>query len=182
MRSQALCEHSPTVSAVVYARVPDALKQALAAHAHERGLSLTRAVVELVERGLEAIAAEQSVPELERKLAASISELEKTRARLRHAELSLQAARGPEKTTARTDTALAARARHEVASCPNCRQPLCGSDLLVSGRCPNCDKALTSLLVPTRIGDLVQNEYPAPLGALGVLAGLALATGAANAD
>lgn len=40
----------------------------------------------------------------------------------------------------------------------------------------NCDKALTSLLVPTRFAELVQNEYLALLGALGVLAGLAIAT------
>lgn len=36
-------------------------------------------------------------------------------------------------------------------------------------------QALTSLLVPTRIADLVRNEYLALLGALGVLVGLALA-------
>jgi len=36
-----------------YARVPDSLKQALAVHAHERGLSLTAAAVALLERGLE---------------------------------------------------------------------------------------------------------------------------------
>jgi hypothetical protein len=53
-----------------------------------------------------------------------------------------------------------------------------GSDLLVSGHCSNCDKALTSLLVPTRFAELVQNEYLALLGALGVLVGLALATDA----
>ena len=35
-------------NAVIYARIPDSL--ALEAHAYERGLSLTRALVELVER------------------------------------------------------------------------------------------------------------------------------------
>jgi hypothetical protein len=116
------------------------------------------------------------VTELERKLAASTSELAKTRARLKQAELGLQAAREREQTTARTYTAFAERARHELASCPGCRKPLRGSDLLVSGHCPHCEKALTSLLVPTRIGSLVQNEYLALLGALGVLVGLAMAT------
>jgi len=56
-----------------------------------------------------------------------------------------------------------------------------GSDLLVSGRCPHCNKALTSLLLQTRTADLVQNEYLALLGALGVLVGLALATTDQNA-
>ncbi len=166
------------VSAVVYARVPDSLKQTLEAHAQERALSLTQAVVELVEHGLEASADEQFVTELERKLAASTSELAKTRARLKQAELGVQAAREREQTTARTYTAFAERARHELASCPGCGKPLRGSDLLVSGHCPHCKKTLTSLLVPTRIGSLVQNEYLALLGALGVLVGLATATSA----
>jgi len=47
---------------VVYARVPDSLKQSLHAHAAKRGLSLTQALVELVERGLEAIANANSRP------------------------------------------------------------------------------------------------------------------------
>jgi hypothetical protein len=42
------------VSAVVYARVPEALKQTLEARARERGLSQTATVVELLERGLQA--------------------------------------------------------------------------------------------------------------------------------
>ena len=36
------------MSAVLYTRVPEALKQALTAHAARRGLSQTRAIVELV--------------------------------------------------------------------------------------------------------------------------------------
>ena len=62
---------------------------------------------------------------------------------------------------------------------PEMPQAPAGSDLLVSGRCPNpnCGKALSSLLVPTRTGDLVQNDYLALLGALSVLVGLAMATG-----
>ena len=80
------------MSGVIYARVPDSLKHALHAHACKRGLSLTQAVVELLEQGLETIAGEQSVTELERKLARSTSEREQTRARLREAELRVQAA------------------------------------------------------------------------------------------
>jgi len=112
------------MSAVVYARVPDSLKQSLEAHAAARALSLTQAVVELVERGLQASADEQFVTELERKLAAATSELAKTRARLKQAELALRAAREREQTTARTDTAFAERARHELACCPGCAKSL----------------------------------------------------------
>jgi rubrerythrin len=170
------------MSAVVYTRVPEQLKQALEARARERGLSVNATVCELLERGLEAIGDERSGKELEGKLAASASELEKTRARLKQAEFGLQAAREREQLTARTYAAFAERARRELASCPQCRKPLRGSDLLVSGHCPNCDKALTSLLVPTRIGSLVVNEYVALLGALGVLAGLAVTTSAERLD
>jgi rubrerythrin len=169
------------MSAVVYARVPDALKQALHAHAAERGLTLTTAVVELVERGLEAIAEEQSLSELDRKLAAASSELEQTRGRLREAELGLQAATKREQLTAHTYSALAARARQQLGVCPQCRKPLRGCDLLVAGRCPNCGKALSSLLLPAPRANFAPDEYLALLGALGVLVGLALATADASA-
>lgn len=69
----------------------------------------------------------------------------------------------------------------ELASCPRCRKPVRGSDLLVSGRCPHCTKALTSLLTPAPHAGLDPTEYLALLGALGVLVGLALATSDANA-
>ncbi len=169
------------MSAVVYARVPDSLKQALQAHRSARGLTLNRAVVDLLEQGLQAIADEKPVAELERRLAASRSELERARARLTEAELRLHAAREREQLTAHTYTALAARARQELASCPRCREPVAGADLLVSGRCPNCGKALTSLLTPAPRAGLESTEYLALLGALGVLVGLAMASTAASA-
>jgi rubrerythrin len=168
------------LSAVIYARVPDSLKQALHAHAGERGLTLTTAVVELVERGLEAIADEQSVTELDAKLAAASRELERTRGRLQEAELGLQTARERERLTARTYSALAERARQQLGSCPQCRAPVRGCDLLVAGRCPNCGKALTSLLLPTPRANFARDEYLALVGALGVLVGLALASTGEN--
>ena len=91
------------------------------------------------------------MPELERKLAASTRELEKTRGRLRAAELGVQAAREREQLTARTYTAVAERARQTLGRCPQCREPVAASDLLVSGHCPNCDKPLTSLLLPASL-------------------------------
>jgi hypothetical protein len=170
------------MGAVVYARVADSLKHALQEHASERGLSLTRAVVELVERGLEAIANETSVEAREQRLRALASELEGTRARVREAELAVQAAREREQLTARTYRAVAERSRQELVLCPRCRQPVRGSDLLVSGCCPHCRKGLTSLLTPTPRAGLDSNEYLALMGALGVLVGLALASAAESGN
>jgi hypothetical protein len=49
--------------------------------------------------------------------------------------------------------------------------------LLVSGRCPNCSRAITVLLTPRpQTGAADKDEYPALLGALGSLLGLALVT------
>jgi hypothetical protein len=87
--SERICERSLTMSTVLYARVPDSLKQALDAHRSARGLTMTRAVVELLEHGLEASADKPRVTELEGKLAACARERAQTRTRLREAELRL---------------------------------------------------------------------------------------------
>jgi len=164
------------VSTVVYARVPDALKQALAARAREGGLSLTATLVALLERGLDG-SEEERAREREGELAASAAELERTRARLAESEAALALAREREQITASTFRALAERARGELASCPQCRKPLRGSDLLVSGHCPGCKRAITSLLSPRpQTGAPDKDAYLALLGALGGLVGLALAS------
>lgn len=109
--------------------------------------------------------------------AASASELERTRARLAEAEATLALAREREQITASSFRALAERARHKLAVCPQCRKPLRGSDLLVSGHCPNCERAITTLLTPRpQTGAPDKDEYLALLGALGALVGLALAS------
>jgi len=164
------------VSTVVYARVPDSLKQALAVRARERGLSLTAAVVALLERGLDATEDERA-REREGELAASAGELERTRARLAEAQATLALAREREQLTASSFRALAERARGELASCPQCGKPVRGSDLLVSGHCPQCVTPLTALLLPRpQTGAPDRDAYLALLGALGGLVGLALAS------
>jgi hypothetical protein len=113
---------------------------------------------------------------LERELALARSELAETGGRLREAELRLEAAHEREELTARSYRAAAARIRQELASWPRCRKPLRGSDLLVSGHCPHCGKALSSLLTPVpRAGGLEGGEYLALLGALSGVVGFVLA-------
>jgi hypothetical protein len=60
------------------------------------------------------------------------------------------------------------------------KQPIAGSDLLVSGHCRHCGKALSALLTPTPRAGLDPSEYFALLGALGVLVGLALTSSPEN--
>jgi rubrerythrin len=170
------------VSTVVYARVPDTLKQALEARARERGLSQTATVVELLEQGLQA-SDDQRSEALGRELASSTGQLERTRARLTQAEARLEAAQQREQALSRSLRALAERARHELASCPQCRKPLRGYDLLVTGHCPNCNRAITTLLTPRpQTGAPDKDEYLALLGALGSLVGLALTTNDDSTD
>ena len=162
------------MSTVLYTRVSEELKQALAAHAAERGVSLTQAAVSLLEQGLDANEGERA-GERERELAARTGELEQARARLAEAEAALALAKEREQVRAATVRALAERARGELATCPQCQKPLRGSDFLVSGHCPKCKRAITSLLSPRpQMGAPEKDAYLALLGALGGLVGLAL--------
>jgi hypothetical protein len=78
--------------------------------------------------------------------------------------------------------ALAERARGELASWPQCGKPLRGSDLLVSGHCPQCARPITALLLPrAQTGAPDRDAYLALLGALGGLVGLALASSSGGA-
>jgi hypothetical protein len=162
------------VSEVLFVRLSEERKQAVAARAQERGLSLNASACELLARGLQADEEERAHEQLEQELVAGARELDAMRARLAEADLRLQAAREREQLLASTSAAFAERARVKLATCPSCSTPLRGSDLLVSGYCPKCENVLTSLLVPSRFGSLVRDEYLVLLGALAVLAGLAL--------
>jgi len=163
------------VSGVVYVRVSQLLKQTLAARAREQGLTQTAAVVELLERGLQAN--DDQLEGLQHQLASLTGQLEQTRARLAETEAELNAISYREQTLAQTLTALAERARHELASCPQCQTALRGQDLFVTGHCPNCNRPITTLLTPRmQTGAPDKDEYLALVGALGSLVGLALAT------
>ena len=164
------------MSAVLYTRLPEPLKQALAAHAAARALSLSRAVAELLEQALAASSAQHTRAELEAQLAQLTNALTAAEARADAAEFALQAARERERLFARSCHAFAARAGHPLATCQRCKGALRGTDLLISGRCPNptCTPALSSLLLPAPRAGLDQHAYLALLGALGALVQLAL--------
>ena len=159
------------MSQVIYARVPDGLKEATDVYSHSKGTTLTRAVVDLLERGLAAVSDEPSIAELESELVRLSTE--KTRL-----ETELQ--------TTRAETAalqsLTARVNQNVGTCPSCRSDISGYDLLATGQCSECGQTLTELVAPTEPpSNLNQREFMLLLGALGAVVGVAiLASGKAG--
>lgn len=155
------------MSQVVYARVPDSLKAALDLYADQHGLTLTSAVVDLLERGLVAASDEKSMAHLETKLAIACAEKAQVEAKLAGAQNELGTLR-----------AFAERSLQPIGSCPNraCRQPIRGYDLLALGHCSHCQQALTELLAPREPNSLNEREVGVLLGALG---GALVAVGAA---
>lgn len=153
------------MSQVLYARLPDELKDATDAYASNRGATLTRAVVELLHRGLTAVAEEASIESLQTNLARTRAENEQIQAELRVAKSELQAL-----------ATLAQRAGSAVGRCPNqrCREEITGYDLLGVGRCPKCEQPLTSLITPAPKSGLDQSEYMLLFGALGAVLAIAV--------
>jgi hypothetical protein len=163
------------MSHVIYARVPDALKDAVDSYAAERGTTLTSAVADLLERGLASTSDGPSVTQLELKLATTTAMKAELEASLRSARLEL-----------RTLLSLAERTRQALGQCPRseCSQPITGYDLLVTGQCPACQQVLTDLLKlkspqpegnsgQPRSGGVSERDFLLLLGALGAVVGVA---------
>lgn len=148
---------------VIYARVPKGLKDATDAYAGERGATLTKAVAELLDRGLSAVSDERSVGELERKLAQTTAEKTAAEAELLAARTELSAVES-----------FAQRAARAIGTCPSCSQPITGYDLLGAGQCSHCPQPLSSLIAPTNPSStLDQRELMFLVGALGAVLGIA---------
>ncbi len=145
---------------VLYIRTPDSLKEAVDAYAEQRGVTLTSAVVDLIERGLAATTDERSVADLEKSLARVIAEKSGVEAHLVAATSELGALRS-----------VVERSQAVVGSCPNnaCGQHITGYELLALGHCQVCREPLTDLLAPSRQPTtLDQRAVGVLLGALGV--------------
>jgi hypothetical protein len=164
---------------VIYARVPEQLKEAADAYAAERGATLTSAVVDLLERGLSAVTDERSIAELQ----ATVSQLDAARDK---AEGRLHAAVA-ELGTLR---ALSERTQQSIGICPNarCLQPITGFDLLATAQCPHCGRRLTDLITlktapsigQQRAGGLNEKDAMLALGAVGAVVALLLLASAAG--
>lgn len=161
------------MSQVVYARVPETLKDALDTYSVDRGVTLTSAVVDLLGRGMAAASDERSVAELEAKLARVSTEKVQVEAKLATATNELGGLQ-----------AFAQRAVQAVGTCPNpsCGKSITGYDLLALGWCHHCQQTLMDLLAPhTNNTSLNQRDVGLLLGALGVaLIGAAIIGSAAG--
>jgi antitoxin component of RelBE/YafQ-DinJ toxin-antitoxin module len=154
------------MSQTIYARVPDQVKAAVDSFASAHGMTQAKAITDLLGRGLQAVADEKSISELERNVSTLTAEMETLRQR--------------DQTTASAYQALAKRTAQPVGACPQCGGSISGYDLLVTGRCSrsDCQAGLTSLLGsakagPTSKGSLDDGDFKVLLGALGVLLGIA---------
>jgi hypothetical protein len=158
------------MSQTIYARVPDAVKQATDAYAEAHGLTLASAVADLLDRGLQAAENERSVAALERR----VSELSNNLAVLREREQGIGSAY----------SMLAQRTAQPVGTCPECARAITGDDLLVEGRCSACGAGLVRLIGPAADTDpegrIDEGEFKTLLGALGIALGILYLTGRRN--
>lgn len=146
------------MSDVLYARAQPELKAAVDAFAEGRGLSMNAAIVDLVTRGLQAIAAEDATQ-------SALEKLENEKAKLAKQLAAHQ-------SQASNMQAFIDQAKGPAGICPSdsCRAPVTGLDLL-RGRCPSCGTALSSL--PTTSKPL-DGQLLLLIGAVGLLAGAAV--------
>jgi hypothetical protein len=148
------------MSQVIYARVPEILKESTEEFAGDQGLTLTSAIVSLLQTGLETVANDRSIAKLESRLAQSENRRAELEAELRVATNELAGLRS-----------FIVRARQiHVGKCPTstCQEEITGFDLL-SGQCHKCGGSLLGLLAPPSSNSLEQREIGMLVGALGAI-------------
>jgi len=148
------------MSQVIYARVPEILKESAEEFASDQGLTLTSAIVNLMQTGLETVANDRSISKLESRLAQSENQRAAIEAELRVAENELAGLRS-----------FILRAKQiRVGKCPTspCHEEITGFDLL-SGQCHKCGGSLLDLLAPPSSSSLEQREIGMLVGALGAI-------------
>jgi hypothetical protein len=150
------------MTATIYARVTDELKEATDRYAEDHGMSLASAVSDLLARGLEAAGGEQSVRTLELRAQELQSELD----RVREATGSVES-----------------RLKQVLGSC-QCGQELTGRDLLLVGRCPNCSRGVGGLLAGSAEseGSLNRSELAPFMAGIGVALALIVVAYAASKE
>jgi len=145
----------------VYARVSPELKEAVDGFAEQKGMSLASAVTDLLQRGLEAAYSEEAIRSL---------------------ELRTQQLQGELSKVGQAASVVDERMRQVLGTC-QCGKPLNGHDFLVAGKCPECSRGVTGLLVGQAnesAGSVDRNELAPFLAGIGVAAALIALTYAAT--
>ncbi len=159
---------------MIYARIPETLKERVEVYAAEHALTTTSAVVDLLHGGLEAVSNAPSIARLEGRAAGLEVELGTTVAKLREAEGRVAGLEEKERNIVAAYQGLRQRTDQAVGACPNCKQPIRGYDLFVTGHCPACSQPVSTLLAGSdSVGGLDQKEVLLLLGAIGILVGMA---------
>lgn len=155
----------PTVS--LYFRTSAKVREDVGQFGGERSLTLSSALAALVERGLEAVANEESIHELEAKAQRLGKEVAVLRERDRGWQTAFNSLQGQLKTL-------------RVGRCPNCDEQVTAYDQLLARKCPACNQPLEQVVVEKA------EEFPPALAALvgavgGLLFGIASASQGVNA-
>jgi predicted Zn-ribbon and HTH transcriptional regulator len=124
------------MKSTIYARVAEQIKDATDTYAAEHGMSLTAAVEDLLGRGLEAAGNEISTRAFETRT----QELQNELARVHDAASTMES-----------------RLKQVLGRC-ECGHDLTGTDLLLTGLCPNCKRGVSSLLAGTVEGGSTLNR------------------------
>lgn len=132
-------------------------------------MTLTAAVVDLLERGLEAASNAASLEQLRDRVVEQERQLSTARIEQAEANAALSSLQQRERGL----QTLAQRAEQTLGPCPHCSKPVSGFDVLVTGHCPSCGRGLTSVLVGPQMKGLDQTEVLLLLGALGIVLGAA---------
>jgi hypothetical protein len=145
-----------TTAATIYVRVPQRIKEGAAAYAETNAMTLTAAIADLLDRGLEAVENEESVERLQVQLREKDAALAETAAQLKHVQ------------------ALAPRADQRLGTCPTCGDAVTALDVLARGQCSK-GHPLSAMLSPPAAGPagLDQTQFLILIGAVGLLLGAA---------
>ncbi len=142
----------PTVS--LYFRTSPKVREDVEQFGRERSLTLSSALAVLVERGLEAIANEDSIRELETKAQRLGKELAVLQERERGWQTTFNSLQGQLKTL-------------RVGKCPECDKQVTAYDQMLARKCPACAKPLEQVVLEKG------EEFPPALAALvGAVGGL----------
>lgn len=151
----------PTVS--LYFRTSSKVREDVGQFGRERSLTLSSAVAVLVERGLEAVADEDSIRELEAKAQRLGKELAVLQERDRGWQTTFNSLQGQLQTL-------------RVGKCPECDKQVTAYDQMLARKCPACGKPLEQVVLEKG------EEFPPALAALvgavgGLLFGMASSQG-----